>query len=310
MEESKKGKKVGYFFLTLVPIMSFFAVQVLASIVLSVVGTVKYIAKGGDITDTNAMLSDILNSQSMGFMTVVIYVISFIVAVIIYIAVFKIKKPENPGKVMGLKSFGGIIIGMCGVELIMSVLMIYASEVVPEVMEKYAELIEQAGLSEMTLVSSLSALVLAPVVEEMIFRGMTMKLAGKFTKNFWVANVFQALLFGIAHMNIVQGTYAFLMGLLLGLLYRKFDSLYATMLAHLTFNFMGTFGVMLIFGEEETVPAGKSILLLAIGIIIAIAGIYFAIKCRKFPERENNFMARVHGEVNEQNNQEIANIAG
>ena len=104
----------------------------------------------------------------------------------------------------------------------------------------------------------------------------------------------QAAMFGIAHMNILQGVYAFTIGLIFGYIYKKYNSLYASILAHLTFNFTGTYLVVLFFGTEEEVP------LLRMLIVFVVAATVFSLasiaikKDRKTFEREPMYMKRIH----------------
>jgi membrane protease YdiL (CAAX protease family) len=53
---------------------------------------------------------------------------------------------------------------------------------------------------------------------------------------FIVANIIQALLFGIAHLNIVQGVYAFGGGLVMGYVVYKFKSIKASIMLHFFYN--------------------------------------------------------------------------
>ncbi|PST47837.1 CPBP family intramembrane metalloprotease domain-containing protein [Bifidobacterium callitrichos] len=55
---------------------------------------------------------------------------------------------------------------------------------------------------------------IGPICEEVMFRGVLMKELKPFGRNF--AIVTSALLFGLFHEDVVQGAFAFLMGLLLG----------------------------------------------------------------------------------------------
>ena len=57
---------------------------------------------------------------------------------------------------------------------------------------------------------------------------------------FWAANLLQALLFGIFHMNMIQGIYAFCLGLVLGYVCNRGGSIYYSILLHMLFNFWGT----------------------------------------------------------------------
>lgn len=72
---------------------------------------------------------------------------------------------------------------------------------------------------------------LAPLIEELIFRGMVYRrIARYWNKN--IALLASAVLFGIYHGNVVQGVYAFLLGLILAYLYEKFGTIKAPILAH------------------------------------------------------------------------------
>lgn len=116
----------------------------------------------------------------------------------------------------------------------------------PQLLEDYVELMEKSGLG-INFWANMAAVLLAPLGEELVFRGVAFFYAGKAVsgmKNprmaFWIANCIQAVLFGVYHMNLVQGLYAFFFGLALGYLCRKYHSLIPGMLAHLGFNGMST----------------------------------------------------------------------
>lgn len=96
------------------------------------------------------------------------------------------------------------------------------------------------GLDEPSLILVLYSVLIGPVCEELIFRGLTLKYA-KRAMPFWVANFLQALLFGVFHMNMIQGVYAFVVGIVLGFICEKSRSIYPSMLFHILFNIWGTF---------------------------------------------------------------------
>ncbi len=66
----------------------------------------------------------------------------------------------------------------------------------------------------------LYSVIIAPVIEEIIFRGLVFGYARKVFP-VWLAILFQAALFGIYHWNLVQGIYAFVLGIFLGYLCLK-----------------------------------------------------------------------------------------
>lgn len=55
---------------------------------------------------------------------------------------------------------------------------------------------------------------------------------------FWPAAVLSGIAFGVYHMNLIQGVYASLMGILLAYIYEKTNSLLGVYLFHLSFNLM------------------------------------------------------------------------
>lgn len=76
--------------------------------------------------------------------------------------------------------------------------------------------------------------ILTPIVEELVFRFGIFKVMKNKSDNYKI--FLTALAFGIAHMNIIQSTYAFLLGLVLGKLYAKDKNLTAPILFHITVN--------------------------------------------------------------------------
>lgn len=77
--------------------------------------------------------------------------------------------------------------------------------------------------------------VVGPVFEEILFRGL---IFGELRKIMRVrpAILVQAALFGIYHMNLIQGSYAFLIGVLLGFVYYRSNSIIAPAIIHIVIN--------------------------------------------------------------------------
>lgn len=76
--------------------------------------------------------------------------------------------------------------------------------------------------------------ILAPIAEEMVFRGAILRklltLLGN--KRHWAAIALSAVLFGLLHGNLPQFIHAFVIGLLLGWLYYRTDSVIPGILFH------------------------------------------------------------------------------
>ena len=82
----------------------------------------------------------------------------------------------------------------------------------------------------------ISVVILAPIFEELIFRGMILNTLTKYNKMF--AIIVTSLLFGLLHLNITQAIPAFFMSLVLCYMYVQTDSMLVTILAHAGNNFL------------------------------------------------------------------------
>ncbi len=81
----------------------------------------------------------------------------------------------------------------------------------------------------------LTTVIIGPIAEELTFRGLVQRRARVWLKP-GTAIVVSSLIFGLAHMNMIQLIYAFGIGLLLGYLYEKSGNLIAPILAHMAAN--------------------------------------------------------------------------
>ncbi|EQK42073.1 CAAX protease self-immunity family protein [[Clostridium] bifermentans ATCC 638] len=90
-----------------------------------------------------------------------------------------------------------------------------------------------------TIVISIQVIIIGPIIEELIFRKILLgKLLEKFSNRPIKAIVYSALIFGIVHLNVIQGVAAFGGGIILGLIYYYTKSIKATMFAHILNNFL------------------------------------------------------------------------
>ncbi len=115
---------------------------------------------------------------------------------------------------------------------------------------------KQLGLSmdEPVLLSLLAVFFLGPVAEELVFRGLTFGFARR-GLSFAGANVVQALLFAGAHMNMVQASYAFFMGLVFGLVMERSKNILLPIMLHVGFNALGGVTPLLVAAVPDS-PAG------------------------------------------------------
>ena len=91
------------------------------------------------------------------------------------------------------------------------------------------------------LFTFINVVLLAPIFEELIFRGMILQVLSKYNRIF--AILVTSLLFGLLHLNMTQAVPAFFMSLVLCYMCLKTDSILVTILAHAGNNFLALMSV-------------------------------------------------------------------
>jgi membrane protease YdiL (CAAX protease family) len=87
------------------------------------------------------------------------------------------------------------------------------------------------------LYSFIFTVLLAPFLEELIFRKQIIDRVGKYGEK--TAILFSAITFGLFHMNLFQFFYAFGLGLLFAYVYTRTRMLRYPVIMHMIINFMG-----------------------------------------------------------------------
>lgn len=137
-------------------------------------------------------------------------------------------------------TFGWLLLLTLAVQHAVSLILTAVALLLPSSMETYNEMIEMSGVSDYSLLWAVATMLLPPIVEETIFRGLIYQYLRRAGAAFLVADLVQAVLFGIFHMNLVQGIYAACLGFLLGYLAYRYDSILVPMAMHAMFNLCGT----------------------------------------------------------------------
>lgn len=106
--------------------------------------------------------------------------------------------------------------------------------------EEYEALME-AIYSAPVPIQVLSLGILAPICEELVFRGLIFKRIRMRTTYFQAA-FHSALVFGIMHMNLIQMFYGFFLGIVFAYAYEKYGSVKAPIAAHVAANLVSVLG--------------------------------------------------------------------
>lgn len=136
--------------------------------------------------------------------------------------------------------FGLTFILIFALEHAVTILMTVIALLAPQTMQEYGQMMESSGANNYSIVWFIATVVLPPVVEETIFRGIIFQYLRRAGMCFVAANLIQAVFFGIYHMNLIQGIYAAFLGFIFGYLVWRYDSILITVFAHALFNLLGT----------------------------------------------------------------------
>lgn len=269
-------KKAGNYLLTVVPLIAGLAIQIVCSVAASMLYGFYYGIQAAASGNQEAV------SQSAileGYSSIILYVL--IISQIAAFIVFGIwYKKQNKGRevkhltqVVHVKTVGSIVFLGIGLQLFTNFFMQVIYMLAPNALEEYTALVETVGIGQANVVSLLATVIMAPIVEEIMFRGVTMQLAGKAGAGFFLANLIQAVAFGIYHFNWIQGIYTTLLGLVLGYVAYRYDSIYPSILLHLAYNFAATILSALaeILPDTVMTQAGIMVVMLA----TTWAGIWF-----------------------------------
>lgn len=150
-------------------------------------------------------------------------------------------------------------------QIVASFLLTAVLDMMPDVAEAYVQNISE--ILKPTLRMMLLVCVVAPALEELVFRGLILGILSRFTP-FLIANIIQAVAFAIYHGNLVQGVYAFILGLFIGYICKVTGLFVYTMILHMGINLAGMYIDRLI--PEET-PFLIKLAVLVVALIAAVA---------------------------------------
>ena len=118
----------------------------------------------------------------------------------------------------------------------LDLLMILVYFVMPGIFAQYVDLMKNLEINAANPVLMIFCVgIFGPLVEEVLFRGMVFgKLRRVFS--FWPAALISGAIFGLYHMNLVQGIYAGVFGIILAYVFEKTETIWGSYLLHALFN--------------------------------------------------------------------------
>ncbi len=281
----KTSKRIGGILFCLLPVILAFGIQIIVTfaavflkIFLQVFANWELLAESSDpdfLSESilTPAMSSIMDSQFLAGISAFYAVIAALVLGFWYWKRFCPKKQPRRGisSIINLQMAGGLVLIMIGMQYISTYVVMLLATINPGWYHTYEELMKSVGFGNVTLLLAMYSVIIAPISEELIFRGVTMKYAQKVLP-FVAANILQAFLFGLFHANIIQGTYAFVVGLFCGYVCHKGGSLYLSILFHMMFNIWGTFAPEFLNYSGNLIPL--HIPIFAIAVCLAAGGIF------------------------------------
>lgn len=285
----KTLKKIGSILFCLLPVILAFGIQTLVTFIaiflkifLEIFSQWELFTESADpnfITESilNPVMSSIMDSQFLAGISAAYAVIAAMALGFWYWKRFCPKKQPRRkiSSIINPWMVGGLAVMMLGMQYISTYVVMLLAAINPGWYQTYEELLKSVGFGDVTLLLAIYSVLIAPISEELIFRGVTMKYAAR-AMPFVLANIMQAFLFGLFHANIIQGTYAFVVGLFCGYVCYKGGSLYLSILFHMMFNLWGTFAPSFLNYSGNSIFL--HILIFAIAVCAAAAGIFLYLK--------------------------------
>lgn len=266
-------KRFGRIMFCFLPALLAFGVQQLVSIPITGLAFLAALYEDTveNIEDVILIFSDYLTSGTFVVWVSAIYgAAALAIFAFWYYKKFRNYEPRSIIKNFNIPIVLGIFLAVIGLQYTTTYIVSFTAAIHPAWLEQYTNLIETVGFEDASPILALYSVFIAPICEELIFRGVTMKYAQK-AMPFSIANVFQALLFGIYHMNVIQGVYAFFIGIFLGYSCEKSGSIYTSILFHALFNLWGTFTPdWFMYRADEPV---FFLLWLLIGVTLLVSGL-------------------------------------
>lgn len=210
----------------------------------------------------------VITTEVLYFYSIIGIMVSGVVFIYWYLYEIRGEVRGSVNHVATLKNISLLSMIGIGCQFFFSGLMSLLVPYLTEIFKEYSNVVDRLTSGNYVLVVLLVVLV-APITEELIFRGVILHMANRHV-TFVGANLLQAVLFGIYHGNLVQGIYAALIGFLLGFIYYKFKTIYASILLHIFIN-ASAYLVSLIPNSRSyhivTMAAGGILFVIALAIL-------------------------------------------
>lgn len=302
-ESSKSNNKVKGIILSILPFVYALLIQItvilVGSIVYGMVLGLQFAIEGISPEEIAILSSEKVQS---GTFLLGISALSALVWIVVYGIWYKrsyVKKRKvDIKKIFSLKSLIWITLLGLGLQFSVTMILTFVMSLAPDFFKSYEEVMNTLGMGN-SLLSFVYIVLIAPVAEELIFRGVIFEKSKKVLP-FVYANILQALLFGLMHFNLVQSSYAFVLGLFLGFICYKKKSLLASIYLHFVINLAGVLPNILFASENDSQSTVYVPFMIIVAIISTVIVVISMIQIKK-DKCDNEEIIHEHLEVSNGN---------
>lgn len=196
---------------------------------------------------------------------------------------------RNKIKIIGQlnwKIIPGVILISLGAGVFATYISYFIALIKPDLLSGYVDIVSVISDGEpgiMNIIFLIYFVVLSPVCQELVFRGLTLGFAER-RMSFMAANLMQAILCGVFTMNITQMIYYFLFGLILGYVYYRTENIIIPIICNMLFSV-----TRLVFYDVSII--GSSLVAFYLIFFMAMAGAYLGVvlvkKSKKIKTNDN-----------------------
>ncbi len=261
-----------------------FMVQLMLSFAYGMIAFFVAFQSAGRTMDTGAVQESIQYAMGLltkGWMMILITLLCDMVLMAGFGTWYYFRERQYPFRpnyksAFSLKNIGYIIVmGVLG-QYASNLIATLTGVLIPSAMDSYEDLAQNFDLSTASPVLMILAVcIVGPIAEELVFRGM---IFGKLRRafSFWPAAIISGIMFGVFHMNIMQGVYASVLGVLLAYVYEKTQTIFGSIFFHIVFNassyitdFVNS-GIQSVVPSEPVYSAGVILFSILSGIIVIL----------------------------------------
>ena len=224
---NKNYRGIELFLHILLPIVIYFVSTVIVTIGVPIVVILLY--------KRNISFENLVGDYGL-LITLISQILTLLILLLIYRKDIKTYPKVKKGLDLKILLYGSLFVMAVGI--ISGYLMDFINYLFPSFGNGYGE-IEKMLTNSSFIAVFVSTCVLAPIMEEIMFRGIILNnLLSK--RSIWYSIIVSSLIFGLIHMNLLQGTNAFILGIALAIVFIKTRNIYACMVGHFLNNLIAT----------------------------------------------------------------------